>query len=76
MGGWWLEIFVGIPYLLNLLNVLRLAWKVCFTDPGILPKVQNTLINYDNWYVVSYRQPHEKLYDVTKSEAENFFSQR
>ena len=51
-----LSIPVGIVYTISLVNSVRLIVKVAFTDPGIIPRVQNSAIDYEQVYKVSFRE--------------------
>jgi hypothetical protein len=41
IGGWPGSVFIGIPYLISVVNTIRLVMKVALTDPGIIPKLKS-----------------------------------
>ena len=41
IGGWAGSVFIGIAYLISVVNTIRLVMKVALTDPGIIPKLKS-----------------------------------
>ena len=74
IGGWAGSVFLGIPYFLSAFNTIRLVMKVALTDPGILPKLKSSQINYNKTHSVMYRKAEELSWDNTKSSGSNFFT--
>lgn len=74
IGGWYGTFFLGIPYLMSCANTLRILLNVALTDPGIIPKIRSSSINYNRNYSVSYREKDELKVDACKTGAANFFS--
>jgi hypothetical protein len=63
-------ILVFLFYTLGLVNSVRLLVKVAFTDPGIIPRVKNSAIDYEKKYKVRYRERDvatvQEFYDLNK----------
>ena len=74
IGGWIGSVFLGIPYLISMVNSIRLVMQVALTDPGIIPKLKSSEINYNKTYNVLYRNTEELTKDDNISEGRNFFS--
>ena len=72
----WVTALLDILYLASLANVLRTLFLTAFTDPGIIPKIRSSEINYNRTYSVAYRSPDEIDYDHEKSAGANFFALR
>ena len=59
IGEWFGIGFIGVPYLASMINTLRLLVLVAFTDPGIVPRIQNSEIRYEMRHKVVYREADE-----------------
>lgn len=55
IGGWWGLPFIDILFLVPLVNTLRLYLMCSYTEPGIIPRVRSTKIDYNKTHYVAYR---------------------
>jgi hypothetical protein len=58
-AGWAYLIFGGLFYFASVFNSLRCLVLCAITDPGILPKIPSSDVNYNRSYHVAYRDIDE-----------------
>jgi palmitoyltransferase ZDHHC9/14/18 len=66
----------GLFYFASVFNSLRCLVLCAITDPGILPKIPSSDVNYNRNYHVAYRDIDEIQQDENKSIGANFFTLR